>query len=66
MNGLSHCPHTAGDLVAGQPITEVVMLLPNSGVAGRFLEEVQNMFNAKAVRIGGLLARIMSPAKERN
>src|SRR5271157_5255486 len=49
---------TRGDLVAVQPINEVTVLPPNSGVVGRFLEEVQNMFKARAMRMGGLLARI--------
>ncbi|MGO9120992.1 MAG: hypothetical protein ACLQPD_25700 [Desulfomonilaceae bacterium] len=49
---------TAGELVALQPITEVTVLPPNSGVVGRFLEEVQNMFRARAMRMGGLLRRI--------
>jgi hypothetical protein len=49
---------TASDLVAVQPIDEVTVLPPNSGVVGRFLEEVQNMFKARAMRMGGLLARI--------
>ena len=47
-----------GDLVAVQPVTEVTVLPPNGGVVGRFLEEVQNMFKARAMRMGGLLARI--------
>jgi hypothetical protein len=49
---------TTGDLVAVQPVTEVTVLPPNGGVVGRFLEEVQNMFKARAMRMGGLLARI--------
>jgi len=49
---------TTGDLVAVQPVTEVSVLPPNGGVVGRFLEEVQNMFKARAMRMGGLLARI--------
>ncbi len=49
---------TTADLVAVQPFTEVAVLPPNSGVVGRFLEEVQNMFKARALRMGGLLARI--------
>jgi hypothetical protein len=49
---------TTGDLVAVQPITEVTVIPPNGGVVGRFLEEVQNMFKARAMRMGGLLARI--------
>ena len=47
-----------GDLVALQPVNEVTVLPPNSGVVGRFLEEVQNMFKARAMRMGGLLTRI--------
>jgi len=49
---------TTGDFVAVQPVTEVTVLPPNGGVVGRFLEEVQNMFKARAMRMGGLLARI--------
>ena len=49
---------TTGELVAVQPITEVTVLPPNSGVVGRFLEEVQNMFKARAMRMGGLLRQI--------
>ena len=49
---------TTGDLVAVQPITEVTVLPPNSGVVGRFLEEVHNMFKARAMRMGGLLRQI--------
>ena len=49
---------TTGDLVAVQPITDVTVLPPNSGVVGRFLEEVQNMFKARAMRMGGLLRQI--------
>ncbi len=49
---------TTGDLVAVQPVTGVTVLPSNSGVVGRFLEEVQNMFKARAMRMGGLLARI--------
>jgi hypothetical protein len=49
---------TTGDLVSVQPISEVTMLPPNSGIVGRFLEEVQNMFKARAMRMGGLLRQI--------
>ena len=49
---------TTSDLVALQPLTEVTVLPPNGGVVGRFLEEVQNMFKARAMRMSGLLARI--------
>ena len=54
---------TTGDLVAVQPISEVTVLPPNSGVVGRFLEEVQNMFKARAMRMSGLLARINESGK---
>src|SRR5271157_3586717 len=49
---------TKGELVAVQPVGEVTILPPNSGVVGRFLEDVHNMFKARAMRMGGLLARI--------
>ncbi len=49
---------TTGDLVAVQPISEITVLPPNSGVVGQFLEQVQNMFRARAMRMGGLLRRI--------
>ncbi len=32
--------------------------LPNSGVAGKFLEDIHNMFKARAMRMGGLLRQI--------
>ena len=49
---------TTGELVAVQPINEVTVLPPNSGVVGRFLGEIQNMFKARAMRMGGLLRQI--------
>jgi hypothetical protein len=49
---------TSGDLVAVQPVTEVTVPPPNSGVVGKFLEDVHNMFKARTMRMGGLLARI--------
>jgi hypothetical protein len=58
MSKQKEASRTTGDLVAVQPINEVTVLPPNSGVVGRFLEEVQNMFKARAMRMGGLLARI--------
>jgi hypothetical protein len=45
-------------LVAVQPINEITVQPPNSGVVGQFLEQVQNMFRARAMRMGGLLRRI--------
>jgi hypothetical protein len=41
-----------------QPSTEVIVMPPNSGVIGRFLEETANMFKARSMRMGGLLRRI--------
>jgi len=49
---------TTGELVAVQPINEVTILPPNSGVVGKFLEDVHNMFKARAMRMGGLLRQI--------
>jgi hypothetical protein len=46
------------ELVPVQPMGEVTVLPPNSGVVGKFLEDVHNMFKARAMRMGGLLARI--------
>lgn len=37
---------------------EMVVLHPNAGVIGRFLDETANMFKARAMRMGGLLRRI--------
>ena len=41
-----------------QPVGEVTVLPPNSGVVGKFLEDVHNMFKARAMRMGGLLSQI--------
>ncbi len=46
------------ELIPVQAVGEVTILPPNSGVVGRFLEDVRNMFKARAMRMGGLLARI--------
>ena len=46
------------ELVPVQPMGEVTVLPPNSGVVGKFLEDIHNMFKARAMRMGGLLARI--------
>ena len=46
------------ELIPVQPVAEVTILPPNSGVVGKFLEDVHNMFKARAMRMGGLLARI--------
>jgi|GEM_PF-2504756 len=49
--------------VAWQPSTDLAVLPPNSGVIGRFLEETANMFRARQMRMGGLLARINESGK---
>jgi hypothetical protein len=46
------------DLVPVQPAGEVTVLPPNSGVVGRFLKQTEDMFKARAMRMGGLLRRI--------
>jgi hypothetical protein len=58
MSKQNETSRTVGELVAVQPISEVTVLPPNSGIVGRFLEEVQNMFKARAMRMGGLLRQI--------
>ena len=47
-----------GELVQFQPGVEVHVLAPNSGVIGQFLQDTQNMFRARSMRIKGLLGRI--------
>ena len=49
---------SVSELVAFQPISTVTVLPPSSGVVGQFLEETQNMFKARAMRMSGLLRRI--------
>ncbi len=45
------------DLVA-VPISEIAVPPPNSGVVGKFLEDIHNFFKARAMRMGGLLRQI--------
>ena len=47
-----------GELVAFQPQTDMTVLPPNSGVVGKFLEDTQNMFKARSMRMRGLFSRI--------
>jgi hypothetical protein len=49
---------SVSELVAFQPTSTVTILPPSSGVVGQFLEETQNMFKARAMRMSGLLRRI--------
>jgi hypothetical protein len=46
------------DLVTFQPTDKITVMPPNSGVVGRFLAETENMFQARAMRMSGLLRRI--------
>jgi hypothetical protein len=46
------------ELIPVQPVGEVTILPPNSGVVGKFLEDVHNMFKARAMRMRGLLRQI--------
>ena len=45
-------------LITVEPREHITLLPPNSGVVGRFLEEAENMFKARAMRIAGLLRRL--------
>ena len=47
-----------GELVQFQPPSEVQVLPPNSGAVGKFLEDTQNMFKARSMRMRGLFGRI--------
>ena len=47
-----------GELVQFQPTTEMTILPPNSGVVGKFLEDTQNMFKARSMRMKTLFGRI--------
>jgi hypothetical protein len=47
-----------GELVQFQPATDVQVLPPNSGVVGQFLQDTQNMFRARSMRMKALFARI--------
>lgn len=49
---------TSAAIVPIQTIKEVLIAPPTSGVMGKFLEETQNMFKARAMRMNGLLRRI--------
>jgi hypothetical protein len=46
-------------LTAVQPINDAVVIPPpDSGFLGRFLEETENMFKGRAMRMTGLMRRI--------
>ena len=46
------------DLVTIGGDHSITVLSPQSGVVGTFIEQVSNMFKARAMRMAGLLARI--------
>lgn len=48
----------AGELIPFPPSTEIIIMPPDAGIIGRFLEETANMFKARAMRMSGLLRRI--------
>jgi hypothetical protein len=58
MPKIKESSQSAVELIPFQPSTEMILLPPNTGVIGRFLEETANMFKARAMRMGGLLKRI--------
>ncbi len=46
------------ELIPVQPVGEVTILPPNSGVVGKFLEDIHDMFKSRAMRMGSLLRQI--------
>ncbi|MEW6349728.1 MAG: hypothetical protein AB1646_11750 [Thermodesulfobacteriota bacterium] len=49
---------TTGELVPFQSSADITVLPPNSGVVGKFLEDTQNMFRARSMRMKALFAKI--------
>ena len=47
-----------GELVQFQPSSEMTVLPPNTSVVGEFLEDTQNMFKARSMRMKTLFGRI--------
>jgi len=46
------------ELIPVHPVGDVTILAPNAGVVGKFLEDVHNMFKARAMRMTSLLRQI--------
>ncbi|AFM28226.1 hypothetical protein [Desulfomonile tiedjei] len=46
------------DVIALQPMNQMNVLPPDSGVIGSFLDNVRNTFKARAMRMNGLLKRV--------
>ncbi|MBI5249098.1 MAG: hypothetical protein HY912_06355 [Desulfomonile tiedjei] len=46
------------DIVALVPTSQVTVMPPDSGVIGSFLDNVRNIFKARAMRMNGLLKRV--------
>lgn len=49
---------TSTDLVTVQPDDNITVLPPQDGVVGTLIEQMSNMFKARAMRMNGLLRRI--------
>jgi len=47
-----------GELVQFQPSSEITVMPPSSGVVGKFLEDTQNMFKARSMRMKALMSKI--------
>jgi hypothetical protein len=47
-----------GELVPFQPAADVTVMPPNSGVVGQFLQDTQNMFRARSMRMKALFGKI--------
>ncbi len=47
-----------GELVPFQPAADVTVMPPNSGVVGQFLQDTQNMFRARSMRMKTLFGKI--------
>jgi hypothetical protein len=48
----------AAELVPVQPMQELTLVPPDAGVVGKFLNDTQNMFKARAMSMRATLARI--------
>jgi len=46
------------DVAVLQPMNQISVLPPDSGVIGSFLDNVRNIFKARAMRMNGLLKRV--------
>ena len=58
MANLKEADRSGVDLVSFQPIGEVTIMPPDSGVIGSFLDNVRNIFKARGMRMNGLFKRV--------